>query len=145
MYEMQGYLVCSMNDNAATLASSIIEQIKTSTLLTIMKLWVSLRACLKITGGYFLGFPLQLGFSGWKYHVLVGTEADVDVQEGFDGRYLLEVDKYMEVVDVYALTLLGTTLKDLDSAISWVEKAALPKNKQLSLLSFIRKFASPPY
>ncbi|KAF9663007.1 hypothetical protein SADUNF_Sadunf18G0113500 [Salix dunnii] len=50
-------------------------------------------------------------FSGWKYHVLVGTEADVNVQEGFDGRYLLEVDKYMEVVDVYALTHLGTTLK----------------------------------
>ncbi|KAF9663015.1 hypothetical protein SADUNF_Sadunf18G0114300 [Salix dunnii] len=85
----------------------------------------------EIIGGYFLGFPLQLGFSGWKYHVLVGTEANVDVQEGFDGRYLLEVDKYMEVVDVYALTLLGTTLKHLDSAISWVEKAALPKNKQL--------------
>ncbi|KAF9663016.1 hypothetical protein SADUNF_Sadunf18G0114400 [Salix dunnii] len=42
MYEMQGYLVCSMNDKAATLASSFIEQIKTSTLLTIMKLWVSL-------------------------------------------------------------------------------------------------------
>lgn len=28
-----------------------------------------------------------------KYHVLVGAEADVDAQEGCDGRYLLEVDK----------------------------------------------------
>ncbi|KAJ6863708.1 hypothetical protein NC652_040303 [Populus alba x Populus x berolinensis] len=49
-----------------------------------------------------------------KYHVLVAAEPDVDAQEGCDGRYFLEVDKYMEVVEVYAVTLLGTALKDLD-------------------------------
>ncbi|KAF9663019.1 hypothetical protein SADUNF_Sadunf18G0114700 [Salix dunnii] len=52
MYEMQDYLVCSMNEKAATLASSIIEQIKTSTLLIMMKLWVRLRIFLKWIFGF---------------------------------------------------------------------------------------------
>nr|TKR97758.1 uncharacterized protein D5086_0000210530 [Populus alba] len=69
-----------------------------------------------------------------QHYVLVGAEVDVDVQDGCDRRCILEVDKYMEVVEVYAVTLLGTTLKDMDSAISWVEKSALPEERRQVLL-----------
>ncbi|CAK7345797.1 unnamed protein product [Dovyalis caffra] len=186
--QSESYLVCSMYEKAATLASSIIERIKDSNfadnnedfdeievvdmlesagmvfvqalnqlgrrskILNELKvLFVSATAipvqvlltgaCFQISGSSSAGVRefLEEFLSNWslmdgKYYVLVGAEADVDVQEGCDGRYVLGVDKYMEVVEVYAVTLLGTTLKDLDSAISWVEKAALPDESRQVLL-----------
>lgn len=63
-----------------------------------------------------------------RYYLLVG--ADAAVPEGCDRRYILGVDKYMEVVEVYTVALLGMTLKDLDVAVSWVERAALPGERQ---------------
>lgn len=95
------------------------------------------RACFQISGASSAGVRefLEEFLSNWslvdgQYYVLVGAGADVGVQDGCDRRYILEVDKYMEVVEVYAVTLLGMTLKDMDSAISWVEKSALPEERQ---------------
>jgi hypothetical protein len=95
------------------------------------------RACFQISGASSAGVRefLEEFLSNWslvdgQHYVLVGAEVDVDVQDGCDRRCIMEVDKYMEVVEVYAVTLLGTTLKDMDSAISWVEKSALPEERR---------------
>ncbi|RZC51220.1 hypothetical protein C5167_019641 [Papaver somniferum] len=44
-----------------------------------------------------------------------------------DGRYVLEIDKYLEVADVYAVTLLGKVLNDTDHTIAWWSKLSFPK------------------
>ncbi|KAG5242916.1 3-phosphoinositide-dependent protein [Salix suchowensis] len=186
--QSESYLVCSIYEEAATLASSIIRQLKgsnisdnneafdeievfdmlesagmvfvqalnqlgrTSDILNELRvLFVSATAipvqvlltgaCFQISGASSAGVRefLEEFLSNWslvdgQYYVLVGAGADVGVQDGCDRRYILEVDKYMEVVEVYAVTLLGMTLKDMDSAISWVEKSALPEERQRVLL-----------
>lgn len=43
---------------------------------------------------------------------------------------LLSVEKYLEIVDVYVIRLLGTILCDFDAAISWTENADLPEEKR---------------
>ena len=51
----------------------------------------------------------------------------------YDRHLVLGIDKYLEVVEVYAVTLLATALKDADLAISWVENASLPEeNRQVN-------------
>ncbi|KAJ6331741.1 hypothetical protein OIU76_010176 [Salix suchowensis] len=186
--QSESYLVCSIYEEAATLASSIIRQLKgsnisdnneafdeievfdmlesagmvfvqalnqlgrTSDILNELRvLFVSATAipvqvlltgaCFQISGASSAGVRefLEEFLSNWslvdgQYYVLVGAGADVGVQDECDRRYILEVDKYMEVVEVYAVTLLGMTLKDMDSAISWVEKSALPEERQRVLL-----------
>ncbi|CAM8954731.1 unnamed protein product [Rhodiola kirilowii] len=46
----------------------------------------------------------------------------------------LALDKYMELVELYAVVLLGKVLNTMDVAISWVEKAEIPKTKREDLL-----------
>lgn len=65
-----------------------------------------------------------------KYYIPVNAEANVNCTEICDGHFVLGVDKYLEVVDIYALTLLARILGEFELAISWVEKAALPKDKR---------------
>ncbi|KAI5584266.1 hypothetical protein BDE02_06G068400 [Populus trichocarpa] len=186
--QSESYLVCSIYEEAATLASSIVRQLKgsnisdnneafdenelfdmlesagmvfvqalnqlgrTSAILNELKvLFVSATAipvqvlltgaCFQISGASSAGVRefLEEFLSNWslvdgQHYVLVGAEVDVDVQDGCDRRCIMEVDKYMEVVEVYAVTLLGTTLKDMDNAISWVEKSALPEERRQVLL-----------
>lgn len=43
---------------------------------------------------------------------------------------MLGVDKYLEVAEIYVLTLLGKVLNDMDRAISWVENASLPDDRR---------------
>ncbi|KAF5958913.1 hypothetical protein HYC85_006138 [Camellia sinensis] len=54
--------------------------------------------------------------------------------EGSGGSALLGGDKYLEVVQVYVVTLLGMVVGDIDHAICWVEKATLPEEKGQNLL-----------
>lgn len=65
-----------------------------------------------------------------QYYVLVGADPNVHCMERCDPRFILGSDQYIEVVEVYAVTLLVTILNDLDLAVSWVEKAALPEEKR---------------
>ncbi|CAM8948914.1 unnamed protein product [Rhodiola kirilowii] len=46
----------------------------------------------------------------------------------------LALDKYMELVELYAVVLLGKVLNTMDVAISWVEKAEIPETKREDLL-----------
>ncbi|KAL7229372.1 hypothetical protein ACSBR2_007972 [Camellia fascicularis] len=63
--------------------------------------------------------------------------------EGSGGSFLLGVDKYLEVVEVYVVTLLGMVVRDIDDAICWVEKATLPEEKRHDLLRRLHSLCSP--
>lgn len=65
-----------------------------------------------------------------RYYVLAGTEANIDNVEVCDERFVLGVDKYLDVVEVYVMKLLLTTPHDVNLAITWVEKAELPEEKR---------------
>ncbi|XP_002530838.2 protein APEM9 isoform X1 [Ricinus communis] len=97
--------------------------------------------CFQISEGSLLGvrefleeFLGKWNFVEGRHYVLVDARIDANLQEGYDKSSILGVDEYMEVAEIYAVTLLGTALKDLDLAISWVEKAALPEERQQGLL-----------
>ncbi|XP_062157746.1 protein APEM9 [Alnus glutinosa] len=184
----ESYLVCSMYEEAATLASSILKRLcedkdnkgveagedagfydmlestgmvlvqslkglgRTSEILDQLKLlYVSVAAipvqvlltgaCFQISAGSSFGVRefLEEFLSKWicvdgQYYVLVGAETNVHCMERCDARFILGVDQYIEVVEVYAVTLLVRVLNDLDLAVSWVEKAALPEEKRQVLL-----------
>ncbi|KAI7982923.1 Protein APEM9 [Camellia lanceoleosa] len=53
------------------------------------------------------------------------------------------VDKYLEVVEVYVVTLPGMVVRDIDHAICWVEKATLPEEKRQDLLRRLHSLYSP--
>lgn len=96
-----------------------------------------IRSCFQITEGsphgvreFLEEFLNKWSFVDERYYVLVGADANVDYVEGCNGRFVLGVDKYMEVVEVYVMKLLTTTLNNLDLAISWIEKAELPEGRR---------------
>ena len=95
------------------------------------------RACFQISDGSSFGVRefLEEFLSKWncvdeQYYGLVGAEANVDCMARFERHFILGVDEYVEVVEVYAVMLLATVLQDMHLAISWVEKAALPEEKR---------------
>ncbi|KAK4478942.1 hypothetical protein RD792_014449 [Penstemon davidsonii] len=69
-----------------------------------------------------------------RYYPLSVAEASIPDTEGSCFRFSVGVDEYLEVVELYVITLLSTTLKDTERAISWVEKALLPPEKRQELL-----------
>lgn len=185
----ESYLVCSMYEEAASLASSVLERLRrdegdlaggeagdglsqlhdmlgsagmvlvqslkemgrTAEILhKLRELFGSVAAipievlqigvCLQISEG----FPgvqelLEEFLSNWscvdeKYYSPVNAEANVNCTEICDGHFVLGVDKYLEIVEIYALTLLARILGEFELAINWVEKAALPEDKRQELL-----------
>ncbi|KAK6126653.1 hypothetical protein DH2020_039600 [Rehmannia glutinosa] len=70
-----------------------------------------------------------------RYYPRSGAEASVSDTEGSSFMFSIGVDEYLEVVELYVITLLATTLKHTDLAISWVEKAMLPLEKRQSMNS----------
>ncbi|XP_060172332.1 protein APEM9 isoform X1 [Lycium barbarum] len=69
-----------------------------------------------------------------KYYTVASMEADVPNIEEFSNQISLGVDKYLQIVELYVITFLGRFIGNLDLAISWVEKAALPEEKRQDLL-----------
>ena len=65
-----------------------------------------------------------------QYYTLVGKEGDAEYTKRYNGHFVLGVDKYLEVVEVYTLNLLGTILNDVDLATSWVENAKIPEDRR---------------
>ncbi|XP_030468217.1 protein APEM9 [Syzygium oleosum] len=184
----ESYLVCSMYEEAASLASSVLERLcrnksdllgesgdglsqlhdmmesagmvlvqslkemgRTAEILhKLTELFSSVAAipvevlqigaCLQISeGSPGVRKVLEEFLSNWnyvdeKYYSPVNAEANVNCTEICDGHFVLGVDKYLGVVDIYALTLLARILGEFEPAISWVEKAALPKDKRQDLL-----------
>lgn len=102
------------------------------------------RACFQISDGSSFGVRefLEEFLSKWncvdeQYYVLVGAEANVDCMARSERHFILGVDEYVEVVEVYAVTLLATVLQDMHLAISWVEKAALPEEKRQVYIYYV--------
>ena len=100
----------------------------------IISFWV--RACFQIAEGSPFGIRevLEEFISKWslvdeQYCTVMADENPV-CGSRYDRHLLLEVDKYLEVVEFYAFTLLVTILNDVDIAISWVKKASLPEDKR---------------
>ncbi|TYI67525.1 hypothetical protein E1A91_D08G024000v1 [Gossypium mustelinum] len=182
----ESFLVCSMYEEAASLASSIIKQrgspnvsidddsefdlyeameaagmvlvqslkqlSRTSTILNELKtLFVSIESipvqvlltgvCFQISEASALGAKefLEEFLSKWRYvdeqyYVLASAETSTNFKGGSDSYTVLGVDKYIEVVELYAVMLLGTVSSDVDLAISWVEQTALPEKNRQDLL-----------
>ncbi|PSR85232.1 UPF0602 protein like [Actinidia chinensis var. chinensis] len=107
-------------------------------------------ACFQILEGPCLGTRefLEEFLSKWRfvdqlYYVLDSAQSKMDYMEGYGGHFMLGVDKYLEVVEVFVVTLLGMVPRDLDHAISWVEKAAIPEEKRQELLRRLHSLYSP--
>lgn len=100
------------------------------------------RLCFQIEEGcYDVREFLEEFLSMWRcvddrYYVIASAEENMGNLSGYDNPFVIGVDKYLEVVEVYAVTLLAKLLKDFDLAISWVEKAELPEqNRQVTIVS----------
>ncbi|XVE78716.1 hypothetical protein DITRI_Ditri14bG0000900 [Diplodiscus trichospermus] len=182
----ESFLVCSMYEEAAALASSIIKQrgrpnlfidddlefdlyeameaagmvlvqslkqlSRTSTILNELKtLFVTVEAipvqvlltgaCFQISEALTSGVRecLEEFLNKWRYvdeqyYVLASVEINSNFKEGSDSHFVLGVDEYIQVVELYAVMLLGKVSSDVDLAISWVEQAALPDKKRQELL-----------
>ncbi|KAJ7973678.1 putative 3-phosphoinositide-dependent kinase [Quillaja saponaria] len=181
----ESYLVCSMFEEAASLASSLLKRLlnndgeskieedslmydmlestgmvmvqslkelgRTSKILNQLRLYfvsvtaipaqvLVIGACLQIAEGSTVGVPefLEEFLGGWslmneQYYTVV-PQADLDSENKCGAHITLGVDKYLEVVEIYAISLLARILNDIDLAISWVEKASLPEEKRQGLL-----------
>ncbi|XP_031254432.1 protein APEM9 [Pistacia vera] len=98
-------------------------------------------ACLQISEESYVGvrefledFLSKWSYEDEKHYIVIDAEKKVDATEGCDGHSVLGIDQYSEVAEMYAVTLLGTVLNDVDLAISWIEKASLPEEKRQVLL-----------
>ncbi|CAN1185729.1 Protein APEM9 [Linum perenne] len=99
------------------------------------------RVCFQISAGSLVGIKefLEDFLSKWifvdgRFYVLGGAESTIKVHEEGDRRNSLDVETFLAVAEVYAVTLLGKYSKEFDLAISWLEKAALPEENRQVLL-----------
>ncbi|KAE9599468.1 putative protein APEM9 [Lupinus albus] len=83
---------------------------------------------------------LEEFLNGWnpvdpQYATLI-AEPNVDYETRYGSRhFVLEIDQYLQLVELYAVTLLATVLNHVDLAISWVENnALLPEENRQELL-----------
>ncbi|KAJ0263743.1 Protein APEM9 [Hirschfeldia incana] len=101
--------------------------------------------CLQISNGSYSGVReiLEEFFSIWVYkddHYILndaGLSAKV-----FHGKTSLDIDEYMEVVELYTFGVLGKDTNDVSPAISWVEQAALPEERREGLLRRLHSLQS---
>ncbi|ESW24993.1 hypothetical protein PHAVU_004G178000 [Phaseolus vulgaris] len=182
----ESFLVCSMYQEAASLASSILERLRHESLATLDMLestamvllqafihlprtqqildqltvhFISVKAipprvlltgaCFQIAQGSGLGVQkfVEDFLNGWSLedarYCAVITETNVEDGSKEERRFVLEIHEYLEVVELYAVTLLATVRKDVDLAISWVENALLPEENRQGLLRRLRSMHSP--
>lgn len=181
----ESYLVCSMYEEAESLSSSILKQLRnhhsttqdmfqsTSMVLVqafnqlaktpeilnqLREYFISLKAipaqvlltgaCLQIGQGSTLGVRefLEEFLNGWslgdgQYHAVI-VEQNEERESRLERHFVLGIDEYLELVEVYAITLLATVLKEVDLAVSWVENAQLPEENRQELLRRLRSIHS---
>lgn len=96
--------------------------------------------CFQIAEGSASGVRefLEEFLNGWslvdaQYRAVI-AESNVDHQRRYETQYVLGIEEYLEIVEVYVITLLATVLKDVDLAISWIENASLPEENRQGLL-----------
>lgn len=122
--------------------SSLLQQLDAQSLFFIIIFLFCFRACFQIAQGSESALASVQQFlhdflNGWslehsQYSSVITEAASRDQSP----RFILPVDEYLQVVELYALTLLATVQKDVDLAISWVENASLPEeNRQVWMFS----------
>ncbi|XP_013750226.2 protein APEM9 isoform X2 [Brassica napus] len=136
----ESYLVCSMYEEAESLSSSIlkgifgnVETLGDHQLLDMLE-----------SAGMVLVQSLNgLGRAGEIVNELrqvFGETAAVPVQvlltgeKVFHGNTSLDIDEYMEVVELYTFGVLGKDTNDVCLAVSWVEQAALSEERRQGIL-----------
>ncbi|OIW03040.1 hypothetical protein TanjilG_20968 [Lupinus angustifolius] len=177
------YLVCSMYQESASTASSILNRLSQSSshhlqldsifestsmillqsfhllsrtneiLSNLKRYFISIKAippqliltlaCFQIEQGsalddvqqYLEDFLNEWSPADPQYSTLI-AEPNVDCETRYGKRhFVLEIDQYLQLVELYAVTLLATVLKHVDLAISWVENnASLPEENRQALL-----------
>lgn len=96
--------------------------------------WV--RACFQIADGSHFAVQefLEEFLDGWivgdGQYCTVIAEANLEHESGYNMQFVLRINEYLEIVEVYVVALLGKVLNGVDLAISWVEKASLPEEKR---------------
>ncbi|CAN0839065.1 Protein APEM9, partial [Linum grandiflorum] len=107
------------------------------------------RVCFQISAGSLNGLKefLEDFLSKWifvdgSFYVLGGAGSTIKVHEEGDRRNRLDVETFLAIVEVYAVTLLGKHLKEFNVAVSWLEKAALPEEIRQVMLYFLHPCAS---
>lgn len=95
------------------------------------------RACFEISEGSTSSAKqfLKEFLGKWKYvdeqyYVPASKEPNLAYIGGCDRSFTLGIDDYLEVVDIYVVTLLGSLLNDMEHAFSWVQTAELPEEKR---------------
>ncbi|XP_017699769.1 protein APEM9 isoform X1 [Phoenix dactylifera] len=97
-------------------------------------------ACMQIAEGFSSNLReiFEEFLSKWKYldgNVYVLTEAESrSSSAGGIRQSIMNAEKYLEVAEVYTITLLGMILHNSDLAISWTERAELPEEKRQDML-----------
>ncbi|CAI0387172.1 unnamed protein product [Linum tenue] len=79
-------------------------------------------------------FISMWSFLDERFYLLSIEDSNMKVHEQCDRRNTLDAETFLAIVEVYTVTLLGKHLKELNIAISWLEKAALPEEKRQVLL-----------
>ncbi|MQM07504.1 hypothetical protein Taro_040337 [Colocasia esculenta] len=186
------YLVCSMFEEAASMASSIVGRLRTcgfsesvegNELVDIMEsagmVFVQSLKELKRTSelitelkelfGTVAAVPGQVFLTGacmqiaegststiratfeeflgeWKYvegHSLLFLNEEEKCTTSYGIKWShLSLEKFLDIVEVYAITILGVVVNDIDLAISWTEKAELPEERRQEILRRLHSFFS---
>lgn len=97
-------------------------------------------ASMQISEGYAtkLKADFELFLAEWKYlddkvYVSAQSSSEIHVR-----NYVISAEKYMEMAEFYAVTLLGMVLCSPDLAISWIERAELPEEKRQEIIMRVR-------
>ncbi|KAF8077529.1 hypothetical protein N665_1030s0013 [Sinapis alba] len=102
--------------------------------------------CLQISSGFYSGVReiLEEFFSIWVYKDDHYILSDPGLSEKvFHGKISLDIDEYMEVVELYTFGVLGKDTNDVGPAISWVEEeVALPEERRQGLLRRLHSLQS---
>ncbi|KAL0333627.1 UNVERIFIED_CONTAM: protein APEM9 [Sesamum angustifolium] len=152
-------LICCMFDEATSSASSIIKRLlenyssscevqgdyenewgdmlESAGMVLVQSMKQLQRVCFQLSEspsttvqGSLEEFLNNWQFVDNRYYPVLGAEASASDPEGSCFRFSIGVDEYLEVVELYVITLLAMIKKDTDLAISWVEKAMLPMEKR---------------
>ncbi|KAG0479946.1 hypothetical protein HPP92_010804 [Vanilla planifolia] len=181
------YMVCGMFNEASSLASSLIQQLKSSSLESIHEM--DLSELMESAGMVFIQSLIELGRTPELFDELTSLYGSVeaipvqvfitgtcvqiserltsDLKTIFEGfldkwryvensdrvfpkenqncskfkwQYTLDSEKYLQVVEIFTVTLLGRVLCKPDLGISWTEKANLPEEKRQNILIKLHKF-----
>ncbi|KAG6430225.1 hypothetical protein SASPL_108288 [Salvia splendens] len=157
------YLVCCLFDEAASLSSSVLKQLLINNQVSEFDMLESAGMVLvqsmkqltrtseilkdfKLLFGSLNLIPVQVFVTGVCFQLSEGLSTIAQgYLEEFVNSWTYVDDKYhpvLEAVELYVVTLLATTLKDTNLAISWVEKAVLPIEKRQVLLRRLQSMSS---